>query len=86
MASLQERLLPYANGNANMARTYDMESEFESGSISDRMEKKKKDLALNDGPSTPIKLYTDVNQPDGRFLPDSGAGRIKNIRLKKKKV
>ena len=86
MASLQERLLPYANGNANMARTYDMESEFESRSISDRMEKKKRDLALNDGPSTPIKLYTDVNQPDGRFLPDSGAGRIKNIRLKKKKV
>ena len=69
-----------------MARTYDMESEFESGSISDRMEKKKKDLALNDGPSTPIKLYTDVNQPDGKFLPDSGACRIKNIRLKKKKV
>ena len=46
----------------------------------------KKAIALNDGPSTPIKLYTDVNQPDGRFLPDSGAGRIKNIRLKKKKV
>ena len=41
-------------------------------------------IAMNDGPSTPIKLYTDVNQPDGRFLPDSGAGRIKNIRLKKK--
>ena len=46
----------------------------------------KKAIALNDGPRTPIKLYTDVNQPDGRFLPDSGAGRIKNIRLKKKKV
>ena len=46
----------------------------------------KKAIALNDGPSTPIKLYTDVNQPSGRFLPDSGAGRIKNIRLKKKKV
>ena len=46
----------------------------------------KKAIALNDGPSTPIKLYTDVNQPDGRFLPDSGAGRIKNIRLKKKKA
>tara|TARA_Y100000816_G_scaffold250878_1_gene201051 strand:+ start:924 stop:1115 length:192 start_codon:yes stop_codon:yes gene_type:complete len=46
----------------------------------------KKAIALNDGPSTPIKLYTDVNQPHGRFLPDSGAGRIKNIRLKKKKV
>ena len=46
----------------------------------------KKAIALNDGPSTPIKLYTDVNEPYGRFLPDSGAGRIKNIRLKKKKV
>ena len=46
----------------------------------------KKAIALNDGPSTPIKLYTDVNQPDGRFLPDSGAGRIKNIRLKNKKA
>ena len=68
-----------------MARTYDMDR-TESGSISDRQEKKKRELALNDGPSTPIKLYTDVNQPDGRFLPDSGAGRVKNIRLKKKKV
>ena len=45
----------------------------------------KKALALNDGPSTPIKLYTDVNVPGkvGRYLPDSGVGRIKNIRLKK---
>ena len=48
--------------------------------------KKKNTIALNDGPSTPIKLYTDVNQPDGRFLPDSGAGRIKNVRYKKGKA
>tara|TARA_R100000152_G_C6555387_1_gene28304 strand:- start:65 stop:256 length:192 start_codon:yes stop_codon:yes gene_type:complete len=46
----------------------------------------KKAIALNDGPSTPIKLYKDVNQPDGRFLINTGAGRIGNVRLKKKKV
>ena len=45
----------------------------------------KKAIALNDGPSTPIKLYTDVNQPHGRFLPNSGAGRITNVRYKKGK-
>jgi len=33
--------LPFANGNANMARTYDMDG-AESGSISERMEKKKR--------------------------------------------
>ena len=63
-----------------MAITYS-----EDGSVKKRKGNKKA-IALNDGPSPPIKLYTDVNQPDGRFLPDSGAGRIKNIRLKKKKV
>ena len=42
-------------------------------------------IALNDGPSTPIKLYKDVNQPDGRFLINTGVGRIGNVRLKKKK-
>ena len=41
MASLQERLLPFANGNVNMARTFD-EDGTETGSISERMEKKKK--------------------------------------------
>ena len=42
-------------------------------------------VAMNDGPSTPIKLYKDVSIPGkvGRYLPDSGAGRVKNIRLKK---
>ena len=43
-------------------------------------------IGVNQGPSTPIKLYKDVNQPHGRFLPDSGAGRIKNVRLKKGKA
>ena len=46
----------------------------------------KKAIALNDGPSTPIKLYTDVNMPDGRFLINTGAGRPGKIRLKKGKV
>ena len=46
----------------------------------------KKAIALNDGPVSNIKRYTDVNEPSGRFLPDFGAGRIKNIRLKNKKV
>jgi len=32
----------------------------------------------NKGPSTPIKYYKDTN----RFLFDSGAGRVTNIRLK----
>tara|TARA_B100001989_G_C24135274_1_gene267543 strand:+ start:290 stop:496 length:207 start_codon:yes stop_codon:yes gene_type:complete len=42
-------------------------------------------IAMNDGPSTPIKHYNDVNQSGGgRFLPDFGAGRIGNVRLKKK--
>ena len=65
-----------------MAITYS-----EDGSVKKRKGNKKA-IALNAGPSTPIKLYTDVNIPGkvGRYLPDSGAGRIKNIRLKKGKV
>ena len=44
-------------------------------------------LALNLGPSTPVKHYTDVNQSGGgRILPNFGAGRIGNIRVKKGKV
>ena len=46
--------------------------------------KKAVNIALNAGPSTPVKHYTDVNQPGGRILPNFGAGRIGNIRLKKK--
>tara|TARA_R100000329_G_scaffold15836_1_gene16344 strand:- start:39 stop:230 length:192 start_codon:yes stop_codon:yes gene_type:complete len=46
--------------------------------------KKKNTIAMNAGPSTPIKLYTDVNEPSGRFLPNFGAGRIGKIRKKGK--
>ena len=40
MASLQERLLPYANGNANMAITYD-----ENGRQSRTIKERKRRLA-----------------------------------------
>ena len=40
MASLHVRLLPYVNGNANMAYTYDMDGSV-TDSISERQEKKK---------------------------------------------
>tara|TARA_B100000212_G_scaffold25020_2_gene16582 strand:- start:3816 stop:4007 length:192 start_codon:yes stop_codon:yes gene_type:complete len=63
-----------------MAITYS-----EDGSVRKRKGNKKA-LALNDGPSTPIKLYTDVNEPSGRFLPNFGAGRVGKIRMKKGKV
>tara|TARA_R100000654_G_scaffold46861_2_gene73062 strand:+ start:2147 stop:2338 length:192 start_codon:yes stop_codon:yes gene_type:complete len=63
-----------------MAITYS-----EDGSVRKRKGNKKA-LALNDGPSTPIKLYTDVNEPHGRFLPNFGAGRVGKIRMKKGKV
>ena len=46
----------------------------------------KKAIALNAGPSTPVKHYTDVNQPGGRILPNFGAGRIGKIRPKKGRV
>ena len=46
----------------------------------------KKAIALNDGPSTPVKHYTDVNQPSGRILPNFGAGRIGKVRPKKGRV
>ena len=61
-----------------MAITYS-----EDGSVKKRKGDKKA-IALNAGPSTPIKHYTDVNQPSGRFLPDFGAGRIGKIRKKGK--
>ena len=42
-------------------------------------------IGVNQGPSTPVKVYTDV--PEGkRVLPNFGAGRIGNIRPKKGKV
>ena len=53
----------------------------ESGSIVERKEKKKKELAMNQGPSTPIKYYDNMG-----YMPDLGAGRLndKKIRVKKK--
>jgi len=63
-----------------MAITYS-----EDGSVK-KSKGNKKAIALNAGPSTPIKLYTDVNEPSGRFLINTGAGRPGKIRLKKGKA
>ena len=60
-----------------MARTYEEDGSM-TESISERREKKK--LALNDGPSTPVKVYDDVDGYGKKFkrvLPNFGAGRIK---------
>jgi len=47
-----------------MARTID-EFGNESGSIVERKEKKKKELAMNQRPSTPIKYYDNMG-----YMPD----------------
>ena len=60
-----------------MAKTID-EFGNESSSIAERKLKKKQELAMNQGPSTPIKYYDDMG-----YMPDLGAGRIKNVRMKK---
>ena len=60
-----------------MAKTYD-EDGTETNSISERNNKKKKLLALNDGPSTPIKYYDGMG-----YMPNLGAGRAKVKKLKK---
>tara|TARA_Y100000401_G_C8176317_1_gene151736 strand:+ start:305 stop:505 length:201 start_codon:yes stop_codon:yes gene_type:complete len=60
-----------------MARTMD-EFGNESGSIVERKERKKRELAMNQGPSTPIKYYDNMG-----YMPDLGAGRVKNVRMKK---
>ena len=60
-----------------MAKTYEEDGSM-TESISERREKKK--LALNDGPSTPVKVYDDVDGYGKKFkrvLPNFGAGRIK---------
>ena len=60
-----------------MARTYEEDGSM-TESISERREKKK--LALNDGPSTPVKVYEDEDGYGKKFkrvLPNFGAGRIK---------
>ena len=41
--------------------TIDMDDEFMSRNVTERKEKKKKDLALNQGPSTPVKIYEDTD-------------------------
>ena len=60
-----------------MAKTYEEDGSM-TESISERREKKK--LALNDGPSTPVKVYDDVDGYGKKFkrvLPNFGAGRIR---------
>ena len=47
-----------------MARTYEEDGSM-TESISERREKKK--LALNDGPSTPVKVYDDVDGYGKKF-------------------
>ena len=39
-------------------------------------------LAQNQGPSTPVKYYPDANQGQGGYLPNTGAGRIGQVRPK----
>tara|TARA_R100000458_G_C8008539_1_gene73641 strand:+ start:226 stop:435 length:210 start_codon:yes stop_codon:yes gene_type:complete len=48
--------------------------------------KKKKNLALNQGPVSNVKVYDDLPGGEKRVLPDFGAGRIGKVRLKKGKV
>lgn len=60
-----------------MARTID-EFGNESGSIAERKDKKKQELAMNQGPSTPVKYYKDMG-----FMPNLGAGRPGQVRMKK---
>ena len=48
--------------------------------------KKKKKIALNQGPVSNVKVYSDLPGGEKRVLPDFGAGRIGNVRLKKGKV
>ena len=60
-----------------MARTYD-EDGTETNSISERMDKEK--LALNQGPSTPVKIYEEEDyygKKKKKVLPNFGAGRIR---------
>jgi hypothetical protein len=43
-------------------------------------------VALNQGPVSNVKVYDDLPGGEKRVLPDLGAGRIGNVRLKKGKV
>jgi len=37
-------------------------------------------LAQNQGPSSPVKYYPDANQGQGGYFPNTGAGRIGEVR------
>ena len=39
-------------------------------------------LAQNQGPSSPVKYYPDANQGQGGIFPNTGAGRIGQVRPK----
>tara|TARA_R110000868_G_scaffold82449_3_gene232801 strand:+ start:9308 stop:9763 length:456 start_codon:yes stop_codon:yes gene_type:complete len=39
-------------------------------------------LAQNQGPSSPVKYYPDANQGQGGYLPNTGAGRLGQVRPK----
>ena len=67
-----------------MAKTYDLETGKETSSIPERQKLKK--LALNDGPSTPVKVYEDVDgygKKYKRVLYNPGAGYPVKKRSKK---
>ena len=60
-----------------MAQTYDEDGSM-TRTITERQ--RKKQLALNDGPSTPVKVYEDVDgygKKYKRVLPNFGATRVK---------
>ena len=39
-------------------------------------------LAQNQGPSSPVKYYPDANQGQGGYFPNTGAGRLGQVRPK----
>ena len=43
-------------------------------------------VALNQGPVSNVKVYDDLPGGEKRVLPDFGAGRIGNVRMKKGKA
>ncbi len=58
-----------------MAKTYDLDTGGETSSIPERQNLKK--VALNQGPSTPVKVYEDVDgygKKYKRVLHNPGAG------------
>ena len=61
-----------------MARTID-EFGNESGSIVERKEKKKKELAMNQGPSTPVGIY-DTADGGKMVMPKHQPFKIRKIK------